>query len=103
MISKPLWNASTNVIERRLMRDVNTLPCIVALDKFAQKLPVELRAELYEHVKAFLHVGGGNGATLGASSFASMLSGGKAIETNQEALVQYLSKKQQENTTPVGA
>jgi len=68
--------------------DVSQMPCMQGLDAFATTLPPESRKELYERAEAFLHIGAGFGAMIGAMSLC-----GGTNTSERDAFVDYLRQK----------
>ena len=77
-------------------RDLDRVPAIQSLNRFAEKLPAEHRQKLYETVEAFLCIGAGHGAFAGMAGALGTTSEGD----QQEAYIAYLQKKADENKTP---
>lgn len=69
------------------IEEVGRMPCMKNLVKFAQKLPPELRGELYRQVRKFCILGADHGALMEAT----------IIETDHEAFIAFLRQKAQES------
>jgi len=74
--------------------DVESMACVAALREFAEKLPPELRADLYFHISVFFNVGAMNGALVGALDTGELSS---STMREQNALVEYLGKMGEES------
>ena len=71
------------------MSDIERTPILQRLEKFAQELPKEHRAELFRTAEAFLCVGAMHGAFAGLSS-------GTSKGDQQKEYMEYLQRKAKE-------
>jgi len=78
------------------MTNIERIPAIVALNRFAERLPPEHRYKLYETAFSFLSIGCGHGITAGLASSLNVTSKGG----QQEEWLDYLQQKARENKVP---
>jgi len=71
------------------LEDLDKIPAIQSLNRFAQELPPEHRSKLYETVGGFLSIGAMHGAFCGAAGAIGTTSKGN----KQDLYTEYLSKK----------
>ncbi len=73
--------------------DIDNIPAIVSLNKFAQKLPPEHRQELYRTVSGFLSTGAMHGVFSGLMN----RTGTKSNGDRQDEYLAYLSEKEKQS------